>query len=216
MMTTPLYTIRRAATLPAGELAGLAATWALQSDGYQLQRGAFRDDVERIGRGEILPVLFMHNRMETPVARIAALAEVEEGLRFAGEWGKVGLQRGLDSTVADGTTRDISVSIPVFEVDPVSPRRVIRARLDEISVCTTGFAVDQGAGIGRASLYDMADALQHIAALRCGIDRLIELLSRSGEEGWGPQASDALTGAVGAEARDLHDWIKKQFKTLAK
>ena len=213
-MTTPLYTIRRAATLPAGELSGIAATWALQSDGYQLQQGAFALDVERVTRGEILPVLWMHDRSQPPVGLVRSLSEDAEGLRFAGVLNSTGLARSLEATIPEGTTRDISVSIPVYEVDPVSPRKVVRARLDEISVCTTGFAVDQGAGIGRASLYDMADALQHIAGLRGGIDRLIELLSRSDD--YGPQASDGLTGAVGSEAAELHDWIRKQFKTLAK
>jgi hypothetical protein len=75
------------------------------------------------------------------------------------------LARAVEINANAGTATDVSVSIDAYEVDPDNAMRVMMARLDEISVCTTGFGADEGADLDRLQRLGIADVQQVLDAI---------------------------------------------------
>jgi hypothetical protein len=119
--------------------------------------------------------------------------------------------------VDERTATDVSVDFEILRVDTVNEYDVTEARLLEISICTTGFGADQGAGLGRASrlgLYDAAYVLELLASIDSRIRGLVETMTRPADYDWGKTATDELAAAIGSELAALDASTREAFASL--
>ncbi len=200
-------------------LEGIAATWLKnEQDGFELVRGAFSEDVARVDSGDVLPLLWMHDRLSPAIGRVTELEEAPDGLRFAASLNETPLARSVDVTRREGTATDVSVSVVGFEVDRDEPTRITRARLDEISICTTGFAADPGAGLDRLArlgLYDASEVLETIQSLKFAVERLTSSLEEK-EFNWGAPVSEELESAITDEAIEAAQWAADRLSSFGR
>jgi len=145
---------RRPATTDDAEVRGIAATYELvESDGYRIAPGAFGADVERVRGGAVIPLLWQHRSADPPIGVVREIEETGEGLRFAASWLQTERAQEIRTGVAAGAVADVSIYADVLGVDRADPSTITHLRLSEVSVCTTGFGADPGAGIGRCSTF---------------------------------------------------------------